>query len=190
VTKYDAVFLKHFAQLILGLMAFAGLLILLAHNINDTFYGYDTVDVNTPIEDLPPIQRERVAAQRAAVAARLAPVGHINAGETGRAALVAAEEARKLAMAGQVAYGGTLDGSVIYTSLCSACHQTGAGGAPLPTAAAWAPRVAQGMEMLIKHATEGFTGAAGVMPPRGGNPALSDEQVKATVTYMVDNFNK
>ena len=40
MTKYDAVFLKHFAQLILGLMAFALVLIIVAHHINDRFYGY------------------------------------------------------------------------------------------------------------------------------------------------------
>lgn len=188
MTKYDAVFLKHFAQLILGMMGFAGLLVLLALYMHRDFYGDASVDVTTPIEDLPPRQRDRAAARRAAVEARLAPVGGINAGETGRAALVAADEARKLAMAGMVAYGGTLDGAVIYQNLCSACHQTGAGGAPLPTSAAWAPRVAQGIDVLVKHAIEGYSGAAGVMPARGGNPALNDEQVRATVTYMVDQF--
>ena len=189
MTKYDAVFLKHFAQLILGLMGFAGLLMVLAYYMHVDFYGDAEIAAGTPIEDLPPMQRERAAARAAAVQARLAPVGGINSGETGQAALVAAEEARKLLLAGQVAYGGTLDGAVIYQNLCSACHQTGAGGAPLPTAAAWAPRVAQGMEVLVKHAIEGYAGSAGVMPARGGNPALNDEQVKATVTYMVENFN-
>ena len=188
MTKYDAVFLKHFAQLILGLMGFAGLLILLAFYMHTDFYGDAEVAAGTPLEDLPPMQRERATARAAAVQARLTPVGAINAGETGRAALVAAEEARKLALAGQVAYGGTLDGSVIYQNLCSACHQTGAGGAPMPTAAAWAPRLAQGMEVLVKHAIEGYTGPGGVMPARGGNPALNDEQVKATVSFMVDKY--
>ncbi len=188
MTKYDVVFLKNFAKLILGLHVIAALLLILAYYMHFDFYGDANIAAGTPIEDLPPMQRERAAARAAAVQSRLAPVGGINAGETGRAALVAAEEARKAEMAGQVAYGGTLDGAVIYQNLCSACHQTGAGGAPLPTAAAWAPRVAQGMEVLVKHAIEGYTGPAGVMPPRGGNPLLSDDQVKATVTYMVENF--
>jgi cytochrome c5 len=38
---------------------------------------------------------------------------------------------------------------------------------------------------LYKHAIEGFHGAAGVMPPKGGNPALTEDQVKATVDWMV-----
>ena len=43
----------------------------------------------------------------------------------------------------------------------------------------------QGVEMLIKKATEGFTGTAGVMPAEGGNPALTDDQMKAVVEWMV-----
>ena len=50
----------------------------------------------------------------------------------------------------------------------------------------WAPRVAGGLETLVKHATEGYTGSAGIMPARGGNPALSDAQVKATVEWMIE----
>ena len=45
--------------------------------------------------------------------------------------------------------------------------------------------MAQGLDTLVKHATEGFTGKKGVMPPRGGNPSLNDAQVKATVEWML-----
>jgi cytochrome c5 len=38
---------------------------------------------------------------------------------------------------------------------------------------------------MIKHAIEGYTGSAGMMPAKGGNPALTDEQVKATVEWMI-----
>ena len=89
------------------------------------------------------------------------------------------------AAAAQVAYDGTLDGSVIYGKLCQACHGTGAGGAPMLTKAAWTDRVGQGTETLIKHAIDGYTGAAGLMPARGGNPSLSDDQVKASVEWML-----
>ena len=92
----------------------------------------------------------------------------------------------KAAAASQVAYGGTTDGATIFGNLCKTCHETGAGGAPkISDKAAWAPRVAQGLDTLVKHATEGFTGKSGVMPPKGGNPALTDEQIKATVTWIV-----
>ncbi len=39
--------------------------------------------------------------------------------------------------------------------------------------------------MLYTHALDGFTGPAGMMPPRGGNTALTDDEVKAAVDYMV-----
>lgn len=187
MTKYDAVFLKHFAQLILGLMAFALVLILVAHEVNDRFYGY-SMAADTPPEELNAIQRERRGLQNAEISDRLAPIAQVNAGDTGRAAIVAAEEARKKAMAGKVAYGGTLDGSVIYQQLCGACHQNGAGGAPAPNKDAWAPRIAQGLDTLVKHAIEGYQGQAGIMPARGGNPSLTDEQVRATVEYMVAKY--
>ena len=54
-------------------------------------------------------------------------------------------------------------------------------GAPLEQAVA----STEGIDTLVKHATEGFTGKSGVMPPKGGNPALTDEQIKATVTWIV-----
>ena len=88
----------------------------------------------------------------------------------------------------EVAYGGTLDGSVIFGQLCTGCHTSGAGGAPTMTAAGMGARAAQGKDILYKHAIEGFTGSAGVMPAKGGNPALTDEQVKATVDWMLANL--
>ncbi|HEY6985991.1 MAG TPA: c-type cytochrome [Rhodanobacteraceae bacterium] len=132
----------------------------------------------------PPEQSPKAAAE---VSDRVAPVGAVYAGDTGRAAMAAAQEAAKAAAASQVAYGGTTDGKTIFGNLCHACHETGAGGAPkISDKSAWAPRVAEGLETLIKHATDGFTGKSGVMPPKGGNPALTDDQIKATVQWMVD----
>ena len=59
-------------------------------------------------------------------------------------------------------------------------------GAPmLGDAADWGPRIAQGKDTLYKHALEGFTGAKGMMPAKGGNAALTDEEVKSVVDYMV-----
>jgi cytochrome c5 len=74
-----------------------------------------------------------------------------------------------------------------YAKTCALCHAAGVGGAPKPgDKADWAPRIAQGEQTLFKHAIEGFTGAKGMMPPRGGSPSLSDEDVKAAVTHMVN----
>ncbi len=48
----------------------------------------------------------------------------------------------------------------------------------------WGPRIAQGKDTLHKHAIEGFTGAKGMMPARGGNSNLTDDEVKAAADYM------
>ncbi|TCV83275.1 c-type cytochrome [Sulfurirhabdus autotrophica] len=73
-----------------------------------------------------------------------------------------------------------------FKATCSMCHQTGAAGAPiLGNKEDWGPRIAQGMPTLYEHAIKGFTGKKGMMPPKGANASLSDDDVKATVDYMV-----
>ncbi len=80
-----------------------------------------------------------------------------------------------------------IDGEAVYDRSCVACHTSGVAGSPrIGDASAWAPRLAQGMEILIEHAIRGFQGSTGVMPAKGGNPALSDEEVAAAVQYMVE----
>ena len=77
-------------------------------------------------------------------------------------------------------------GKSIFNKTCSLCHAAGVAGAPKPgDTADWGPRIAQGNDLLYKHALEGFTGAKGMMPARGGNTALTDDEVKAAVDYMV-----
>lgn len=77
-------------------------------------------------------------------------------------------------------------GKSIFNKTCSLCHAAGVAGAPKPgDTADWGPRIAQGNDLLYKHAMEGFTGAKGMMPARGGNAALTDDEVKAAVDYMV-----
>jgi cytochrome c5 len=121
---------------------------------------------------------------------RIAPVGAVYAGSTGAAAQAAAAEAAAAkAAAGGGAYDGTLDGKVIFDKLCTACHLTGVGMAPTLDHAHWNSRIAQGTETLYKHAIDGYTGPdGGVMPPKGGNPGLSEEQIHATVDWMLANL--
>ena len=77
-------------------------------------------------------------------------------------------------------------GEGVFKKVCSMCHQTGAAGAPkLGDKADWGPRIAQGKDTLYKHALEGFNGAKGAMPAKGGSPALSDDEVKSAVDFMV-----
>ena len=77
-------------------------------------------------------------------------------------------------------------GKKVYGSVCSMCHAAGVAGAPKPgDKADWGPRIAQGKDTLYKHALEGFTGAKGMMPARGGSSTLTDEELKAAVDHMV-----
>ncbi len=79
-----------------------------------------------------------------------------------------------------------VDGKKVYDTACTACHAAGIAGAPKHgDKAAWAPRIAQGANVLYDHALKGFQGKAGVMPAKGGNTSLSDADVKAAVDYMV-----
>lgn len=77
-------------------------------------------------------------------------------------------------------------GKSVYGKTCALCHGAGIAGAPKPgDKDDWGPRIAQGNDTLYKHAIEGFTGAKGMMPPRGGGAKLTDDEVKAAVDYMV-----
>ncbi|PSJ80461.1 c-type cytochrome [Neisseria iguanae] len=78
------------------------------------------------------------------------------------------------------------DGKAVYDGLCMACHASGVAGAPkVGNAADWKERIAQGKDTLYKHSIEGFTGKKGMMPAKGGNPSLTDDEIKAAVDYMV-----
>ncbi|MEM6576462.1 MAG: c-type cytochrome, partial [Pseudomonadota bacterium] len=77
---------------------------------------------------------------------------------------------------------------LIYNNVCAACHTSGVAGSPKLESAAWEPRLAQGMDTLVQHAIEGYQGDAGLMPARGGRMDLSDEQVRVTVQWMVDQL--
>ncbi len=74
-------------------------------------------------------------------------------------------------------------GEAVYDRLCMACHQTGVASAPIRgDSEAWAPRLPQGFEVLLRHAIDGV----GAMPPRGGNPNLSDDEMRAATFYLVE----
>ena len=72
-------------------------------------------------------------------------------------------------------------GEAVYAGACSACHAAGIAGAPRTgDTAAWAPRIRQGFDLLVKHAIEGFK----AMPPKGGNPNLDSIEVARAVAFM------
>ena len=78
-------------------------------------------------------------------------------------------------------------GEKVFVSSCKSCHDTGKAenDAPqLSEKAEWKERYGKGLPDLYKSAIDGFSGYY-VMPPRGGNAALSDEEVKAAVDFML-----
>jgi cytochrome c5 len=118
-----------------------------------------------------------------ALAKRIGPVAKLQV--EGSAPVVPAGEAPKAAatlVAAAPATSGKPDGKKTYDTACMACHATGAANAPkLGDKAAWAPRIKTGNEALYAAVIKG----KGAMPPKGGNAALSDADVKAAVDYMV-----
>lgn len=76
------------------------------------------------------------------------------------------------------------EGRGVYKKTCMYCHQSGVLGAPpFGDNTAWQPRIAQGREVLYRHALRGYKG----MPAKGANPTLTDAQVRLAVDYMVRN---
>jgi cytochrome c5 len=74
-------------------------------------------------------------------------------------------------------------GKAIYAQYCSGCHTMGGGGAPkLGDASAWQPLVKLGMAQLYTNATKGIGG----MPPKGNCDTCTDEQIKLSVDYIVN----
>lgn len=114
----------------------------------------------------------------AVIEKRIKPVADVYTGEDGPAAI---EEAVAEAQPAQAsAFDGSLDGEMIYTNVCAACHATGVAGAPQPGTPAMAQRVEKGLDALMQTAMNGLN----AMPARGGRPDLSDEQIQAVVEYM------
>ncbi len=73
-------------------------------------------------------------------------------------------------------------GEAMYQAVCKTCHESGLLNAPkIGDKAAWAPRIAQGKDVLYKHNREGFN----AMPPRGGASDASDQELEAAVDYLV-----
>jgi len=117
----------------------------------------------------------------AALEARIAPEGRLNVIAPGDAdSAAAATAAVDSAPVPQ-------DAKAVYDQVCAVCHNAGIAGAPLTgDAAAWEARIAQGLASMTANAINGFQGATGVMPAKGGNATLSDEAVAAAVEWMVE----
>jgi cytochrome c5 len=105
------------------------------------------------------------ASAQAMVEERLRPIGRVVSAEVDAQAVAAPRAAAD-----------------IYGGICAACHDTGAAGAPRKgDEAEWNRRFGQGFDTLLSHAINGI----GAMPARGGDPSLSDDDMRQVVAYML-----
>lgn len=120
-----------------------------------------------------------------AVAKRIQPVGRIEFKDDPayKAKMAAAPAAAAQPAAAQpAAPAGPVDGKAVYDKACVACHATGVANAPkLGDKGAWAPRLGAGVDALVKSVLAG----KGAMPPKAGNPGLSDAEIRAAVDYLI-----
>ena len=159
--KEDRVFMRQFSGVIAAFVVLTIVLIFVARGMQP--------------------EKEEDADSRKAVLAeqRIAPIGAVRAGDAGAEALAEAQAAA--AAAAPAAEDMVVDGPAVYNSLCNACHESGVSGAPIRGSEQMAARLSEkGLDMLVQNAINGLN----VMPPRGGNPSLTDEQIRASVEYM------
>ena len=77
-------------------------------------------------------------------------------------------------------------GKAAYQNTCAACHETGVSGAPKTgDKTAWEGRIAKGKDQLVQSVINGL----GAMPPKAGNPTLSEAEIRAAVDYIVDQVH-
>lgn len=174
MSKADDIFWKEFGVILLLLFAFAVAMFIAARAI-----GAATM--------------ERMHSSPNSVAMRIEPVGQVRVGDptqqsaaeevegamaTGSAEVAAAESATEVTVAAADA----APGEGVYQGLCHACHAAGLAGAPKPDdTEAWKERAEKGIDEMLAIAIQGMGG----MPPRGGNPALTDEELRAAIEFML-----
>ena len=157
-------------SLVIGVLAaFALAILVLAMKMSDLTQGVYTRDA---------------AEYQAAVEERIRPFGEVYL--PGEEVAAAAPTVKTVPEPQPVTT--ALTGPQVYNAACNVCHGNGVGGAPIVgDVEEWAPRIAQGMDVLNDHAINGFDGAAATpMLAKGGRADLSDQEVIDAVAYMVE----
>ncbi len=122
--------------------------------------------VSQYVANMRSVDKNSAAMTPDAVAKRLKPVGELAFADAGGDAAKAPKS-----------------GEEVYKSVCTACHSSGAAGAPkFGDKSDWAPRLKAGQKMLVETAIKGV----GAMPPRGGSAGLSDLEVERAVVYLAN----
>lgn len=151
----DRVFIRRFSAVLAGLVGFAIIFVIIASVVSIGVEGHPNV-------------RQELKARR------LTPVAKVVTNPKALMASTQKQSAAKPAMSGQQ----------VVAQVCSACHQAGMLGAPkIGDAADWGHRYKTqgGLKGLVNHAIHGI----GQMPPRGGNPALTEQDIHNAVKYML-----
>jgi len=119
------------------------------------------------------------------IIARIKPAGVVCvAGEPCEQAAPAVAAAAPANAAPSAAPAAGRSGEEVYNSSCALCHGAGVAGAPIVgDKAAWAGRIAKGMDALVNSAINGIN----AMPPRGTCMSCSDQELQASVQHMVDS---
>ena len=101
------------------------------------------------------------------IATRIQPIGRVEFGGAG----------------GGGGAAGARSGEEVVKAVCATCHQAGVAGAPkIGDKAAWGPRIKQGQAALVQSVLKG----KGAMPPKAGNPSLTDDELARGVAFMAN----
>jgi cytochrome c5 len=151
--------MQSFSLIMGGLVLFAIVIFIVANSITGE---------NLDASKLSPVTKK-------AIEERIAPVG--------RVAIEGRDEPPPaVAAAPAVVSEGPKSGAEVVTAICAACHATGAAGAPkIGSSEEWTPRLDKGYDALVQSAINGLN----AMPARGGDPNLSDEEIRGAVMYML-----
>jgi len=159
---------KRFAKNVSIILGIGGVLVL---------FSFVLVTHHRDIPDRVRQNRNAMLGAGSSVAERTKSIGQIN---------FASPETQRQPVQVAAAAPSEVNGKQIYQSTCVACHGAGIAGAPkLGDTGLWAKRIAKGLDTLYASAINGVQGNAGVMPAKGGNPTLSNAEVKAAVDYIV-----
>lgn len=164
MSKADDIFYREFAVVILLLLLFTVCMIFLARVIGAAAF-------------------EEMRNSNGAIMERIQPVGQVRIGDPNKIVAASATEPVQVAAAQPPAASAEAkSGDAVYNGVCVACHAAGVAGAPkLDDKAAWESRVAQGMDGLVSSVLNGKN----AMPPKGGNPSLSEQEIRNAVEYML-----
>ncbi len=163
--EIDQVFVQNFIIILVMMLGMVAIFVVIARTI-----GTDEV---------------KIAKQRAMVIKELTqPIGQVR-----RLAVTTTSGTSQTAVAADQLAENENPGKKVYDGLCTSCHGSGLPNIPqLGKPEDWKDRIAQGHPLLYERSINGFTGASGmVMPAKGGNAALSDDEIRAAVDYMTSS---